>query len=75
MNGMTQSQRAQRLAELAERASDAEARGDGWAVGAAWRDYELVKDGGRDPEELIAEGLALSRVAIELAAEAARDGS
>lgn len=60
--------REQRLSEIAARAADAEGRGDGWAANAAWREYELVRDAGRDPDELLAEGIALSRMAVELAA-------
>ena len=60
--------RSERLTEIAARATAAETRGDGWAANAAWREYELVRDAGRDPDELLAEGLALSRMAVELAA-------
>ncbi len=67
---MTGAERSQRLAQLAAAARGAEAHGDGWGVGDAWRRYELVRDGGRDPEELIAEGIALSQEAIDLAEQA-----
>lgn len=69
---MTEGQRVERLAELAAQARDADGRGDGWAAGEAWSAYELVRDGGRDPDELLAEGIALSRVALALAAQAER---
>lgn len=69
---MTERQRSERLAQLAARARLADGRGDGWAAGEAWSAYELVRDGGRDPDELLAEGIALSRTALELAAEAER---
>lgn len=69
---MTPDERAQRLRELAAEAVAAGERGDGWAAGEAWRRYELVRDGGRDPDELLAEGLALSALALELAREAER---
>lgn len=71
---MGEDQRAQRLVALAEQAREAESCGDGWAAGEAWRDYELVRDGGRDPDELIAEGLALSRMALGLTAQVERPG-
>lgn len=69
---MTQSERSERLAAVAAEAHAAEAAGRGWEAGEAWRRYELVRDGGRDPDELLAEGLALSRMAIALAAQAER---
>jgi hypothetical protein len=34
-----------------------------------WRRYRLIRDGGRDPDELLAEGIALSVQAAELAAD------
>jgi hypothetical protein len=37
------------------------------AAGESGRRYELVRDGGRDPDELLAEGIALSAMAIDLA--------
>lgn len=33
-----------------------------------WRRYRLIRDAGRDPHELLAEGIALSAQAAELAA-------
>jgi hypothetical protein len=68
--GMPNAERSDRLAALAADASAAEARGDGWAAGEAWRRYELVRDGGRHPDELLAEGISLSKVAIDLAQQA-----
>lgn len=62
--------RAVRLEELAAAARAASDRRDGWAANEIWREYELVQDGGREPDELLAEGVALSRMAIELAAHA-----
>jgi hypothetical protein len=44
------------------------------AAGEIWRRYELVRDGGRDPDELLAEGVALSKTAIELAPQAEGGG-
>jgi hypothetical protein len=67
---VTTRQRIERLAKLAADARLAEARGEGWAAGELWRRYELVRDGGRDPDELLAEGIALSQVAIDLAQQA-----
>lgn len=67
---MTEEQRAQELARLAREAQQAEARGDGWQAGEVWRRYELVRDAGRDADELLAEGIALSNLAIELARQA-----
>jgi hypothetical protein len=57
-----------RLRDAARTAHAAEARGDDAAAGEAWRRYRLVRDAGRDPEELLAEGIALSEWAIGLAA-------
>jgi hypothetical protein len=62
--------RGARLEELAAAAREATERGDGWAANDLWRVYELVRDGGRDPDELLAEGIALSRMAIDLADQA-----
>ncbi|HWW66511.1 MAG TPA: hypothetical protein VNY83_00875 [Solirubrobacterales bacterium] len=57
-----------RLAEAAAMARAAEARRDERAAGEAWRRYRLIRDAGRDPEELLAEGIALSNQALALAA-------
>lgn len=65
--------RAQRLAEAAADAQAAMSCGDGWALNEAWRRYRLIHDGGRDPQELLDEGMQLSRVALDLAHES-RDG-
>jgi hypothetical protein len=69
LRAVDHNQRRRRLAELTAIAEEAEQRGDGWAAGDAWRAYELVRDAGRDPDELLAEGVALSALAIELASE------
>jgi hypothetical protein len=63
-------QRARELERLARQAHEAQANGKGWEAGDIWRRYELVRDGGRDPDDLLAEGVALSRVAIDLAHQA-----
>ena len=57
-----------RLQEASREARAAEARGEDAAAGEAWRRYRLVRDAARDPDELLAEGIALSRSAIVLAA-------
>ncbi len=67
---VTEEERRRELERLASEARQAEARGEGWAAGEIWRRYELVRDAGRDPDELLAEGVELSRVAIELARQA-----
>ena len=56
------------MKELAAQAVAAGQRGDGWDANEMWRRYGLVRDGGRDPDELLAEGVALSRFAMDLAA-------
>jgi len=58
----------QRLAEAADRAKRAEAHGDDGLAAREWRSYRLIRDAARDPEELLAEGIAFSAQAIELAA-------
>jgi negative regulator of sigma E activity len=58
-----------RLAAAAAEARGAEDRGDGWEANRAWERYRLINDAMRDPDELLAEGIALSYVAIRLAAE------
>jgi hypothetical protein len=60
-----------RLRELAAAARSASDRGAGWTANELWREYELVRDGGRDPDDLLAEGLRLSRMAADLAGQAA----
>lgn len=69
---MTAEDRERELDRLAGEVRAAEARGDGWQANELWRRYELVRDGGRDPDELLEEGIALSRVAIDLAGQAGR---
>jgi len=59
---------ARRLASAGERARAAEARGEDAEAGEQWRRYRLIRDAGRDPDELLAEGIALSVQAAELAA-------
>ena len=57
----------ERLDEAGRTARDAEARHDDIAAAAAWRRYRLIRDAARDPDELLAEGVALSEQAIALA--------
>lgn len=64
---------ARRLETAAAQARAAEARGDEAAVNEAWRRYRLISDAAREPEELLAEGIALSVFALELAGAAARE--
>ncbi|HEY3959861.1 MAG TPA: hypothetical protein VGL68_05045 [Solirubrobacteraceae bacterium] len=57
-----------RMDEASRTARAAEARGEDVEVSEAWRRYRLIRDAARDPDELLAEGIALSCSAIELAA-------
>jgi hypothetical protein len=57
-----------RLAASSATARAAEASGDDALAGEEWRRYRLIRDAARDPDELLAEGIALSVQAIELAA-------
>ncbi len=59
---------AERLTATGEAARAADSRGDVPAANEAWRRYRLIEDAMRDPNELLAEGMALSRVAQRLAA-------
>lgn len=56
-----------RLDQAAKEAHAAEASGDNRDAGDAWRRYRLIRDAARDPDVLLAEGIALSQSAIELA--------
>lgn len=55
-----------RLREAAAAAHAALKRGDDLAANDAWRRYVLIEDALRDPQELLDEGVALSKVAIDL---------
>jgi len=55
-----------RLAQAAKAAHAAQTRGDHAAANEAWRRYGLIRDVRRDPQELLDEGVALSKVAIDL---------
>jgi hypothetical protein len=65
---MTAAFKRDRLAVASTRARAAEARGDDVLAGEEWRRYRLIQDAARDPDELLAEGIALSVRAIKLAA-------
>jgi hypothetical protein len=64
---MLDSRCSERLAEASRAARAAEESGEDATAGEAWRRYRLIRDAARDPDELLAEGIALSRSAIELA--------
>jgi hypothetical protein len=55
-----------RLQQMAASAHSARERGDHAAADEAWRRYVLIEDALRDPQELLDEGVALSKVAIDL---------
>ncbi len=57
-----------RLDDAADAARAAEARRDDRAAGEAWRRYRLIRDAARNPDQLLAEGVALSNQALALAA-------
>jgi len=63
---MSRGDQSDRLAEAASAAKAAEARGDDPAAAREWRRYRLIEDASRDPEELLAEGIALSVTALAL---------
>jgi hypothetical protein len=65
---MSDAPHEQRLRQAARDAHAAEARGDDAATNEAWRRYRLISDAARDPDELLAEGIALSQMGMELAA-------
>ena len=55
-----------RMQQAAAQAHSAQDRGDLVAANEAWRRYVLIEDALRDPQELLDEGVALSKVAIDL---------
>jgi hypothetical protein len=63
---MSQVDQVDRLAKAASAAKAAEARGDDPAAAREWRRYRLIEDASRDPEELLAEGIALSVAALSV---------
>jgi len=56
----------QRLQQASAQAHTAQERGDHVAANEAWRRYVLIEDARRDPQDLLDEGVALSKVAIDL---------
>lgn len=62
---MSESPTADRLSEAGARAQAAEAQGHDGLAGEEWRRYRLIEDASRDPDELLAEGIALSLLAAE----------
>jgi len=59
----------QRLEEAGVNAKRAEDQGDDGLAAVEWRRYRLIKNVTRDPDELLAEGIAISQMAIELASK------
>ncbi|MBA2428322.1 MAG: hypothetical protein H0V55_01170 [Thermoleophilaceae bacterium] len=55
-----------RLGEAAAQAHAAQDNGDHAAANDAWRRYVLIEDALGDPQDLLDEGVALSKVAIDL---------
>lgn len=55
-----------RLDEAAAQAHRAQDQGDHARANEAWRRYMLIEDAMRDSQELLDEGVALSKVAIDL---------
>jgi hypothetical protein len=68
---MSGADQAGRLDQAAASAKAAEERGDDARAAREWRRYRLIEDAGRDPEELLAEGVALSAAAAALAESSA----
>lgn len=55
-----------RLQQASAQAHTAQNHGDHAAANDAWRRYVLIEDALRDPQDLLDEGVALSKVAIDL---------
>jgi len=64
LGSMLDGRNEQRLRRAAREAHAAEARGDDAGANEAWRRYRLISDAARDPDELLAEGIALSQIGI-----------
>jgi hypothetical protein len=64
---MSKASSKDRLLEAGARAREAESRGDDARAGEEWRLYRLIEDASRDPDELLAKGIALSIQAAKLA--------
>lgn len=71
LGGVHDRDRSRRLRTESEAARAAESRDDPHAANEAWRRYRLIQDAGRDPDDLLREGIELSRVALRLAGAAA----
>jgi len=54
------------LQQASAQAHAAQDRGDHAAAADAWRRYVLIEDALGDPQDLLDEGVALSKVAIDL---------
>lgn len=65
--GMLDRSSSRRLDEASRAARAAEAAGEDATAGEAWRIYRLIRDAACDPNELLADGIALSACAIESA--------
>jgi hypothetical protein len=65
-HGVVSTDQQRRLKQAAAEAHAAQDRGDAWCANDAWRRYVLIEDALRDPQELLDEGVALSKVAIDL---------
>jgi hypothetical protein len=57
---MPSAEQPERLAQAARAAKAAEGRADDVTAAREWRRYRLIEDAARDPEDLLAEGIALS---------------
>ena len=55
-----------RLQQASAQAHTAQQQGDHAAANDAWRRYVLIEDALADPQDLLDEGVALSKVAIDL---------
>jgi negative regulator of sigma E activity len=64
---MTEADRVVRLNRAAAAAKAAEGRGNDALAAQEWRRFRLIEDAGREAEDLLAEGIALSVAALALA--------
>ncbi len=64
---MATADQADRLDQAAASAKAAESRGDDACAAREWRRYRLIADAGRDADDLLAEGIALSVASASLA--------
>jgi hypothetical protein len=63
---MSGGDQAFRLKQAASAAKSAEDRGDGALAIREWRRFRLIEDSGRDADDLLAEGIALSVASLAL---------